>query len=150
MISSLAFSSYEQSSKLRNTNDKSMTESKSLRQRGFTLIEVLLALAVIAIALTALISVTAKTVMNTQRIKEKAVSHWVAVQGVRMIQLGLISIPANQTITKVTKMLGQRWYWQASLEPTGIKDMQQINLSLSKYPMGPFHDKLVAFMRTSS
>lgn len=39
--------------------------------KGFTLIEVLLALAVVAIALTALLKATSQDVANTQRIKEK-------------------------------------------------------------------------------
>ncbi|WP_188883546.1 type II secretion system minor pseudopilin GspI, partial [Alicyclobacillus cellulosilyticus] len=82
---------------------------------GFTLIEVLLALAVLAIALTALLKATSQDVNYTQRIKERTISHWVAMQGVSAIQLGLITIPAGQPITEVTSMLNQNWYWRAQL-----------------------------------
>ncbi|WP_051555067.1 type II secretion system minor pseudopilin GspI [Legionella fairfieldensis] len=112
---------------------------------GFTLVEVLLALSVIAIALTALLKATAQNVSNTQRIKEKTVSHWIALQGVTMIQLGLVQVPPNQTITKVTSMLGQRWYWRASSSQTPIKFMQQITITVSKNQAGPFTDPLIAF-----
>ena len=62
------------------------------KAHGFTLIEVLLALSVIAIALTALLKATAQNIQNTHRIKEKTISHWIAMQGVSMIQLDLVQI----------------------------------------------------------
>ncbi len=112
---------------------------------GFTLIEVLLALTIIAIAFTALIKATTQMISNTQRIKEKTISHWVAMQGVSMIQLGLLAVNANEEVTKVTKMLGQRWYWRVKITPTAIKSMQQIIVTVSKKQTGPFGDPLVAF-----
>lgn len=114
------------------------------QQKGFTLIEVLLALSVIAIALTALFKATAQNISHTQRIKEKTISHWVAMQGVSMIQLGLLQL-SNQEVTKVTSMLGQRWYWRAKMNPTPIKSIQQITITVSKNQAGPFRDPLVAF-----
>ncbi len=114
-------------------------------KRGFTLIEVLLALSIIAIALTALLKATAQNVSNTQRIKEKSISHWIAMQAVAMVQTDIVQIPASQEITKVTSMLGQRWYWRAKLSPTPIKSLQQITISLSKNQAGPFIDPLIAY-----
>lgn len=114
------------------------------QQKGFTLIEVLLALSVIAIALTALFKATAQNVSHTQRIKEKTISHWVAMQGVSMVQLGLLQL-GNQEVTKVTSMLGQRWYWRVKLNSTLIKSVQQITITVSRNQAGPFRDPLVAF-----
>ncbi|KTC98096.1 GspI family T2SS minor pseudopilin variant LspI [Legionella erythra] len=114
--------------------------------KGFTLIEVLLALAVVAIALTALLKATSQDVANTQRIKEKTISHWVAMQGVTMVQLGLLTVPPNQEMTQVTSLLGQRWYWRVKLSPTALgKTVQQITVSVSKNQAGPFTDPLLAF-----
>ena len=115
--------------------------------KGFTLIEVLLALAIIAIALTALIKATAQTVASTSRIKDKSIIHWVAMQGVAMIQLGLLSPSGNQESYQVTKMLGQQWYWKAQLQPTQVLHMQQINITVSKHQSGPYGDLLIAFKR---
>ena len=113
--------------------------------RGFTLIEVLIALSILAIALTALIKATGQTVTSTHLIKDKTISHWIAMQGVAMIQTGQINIPANQEITKVTTLLGERWYWRAKLLPTPIKHMQQINITTSLNQAGPFGNLLIAF-----
>jgi general secretion pathway protein I len=112
---------------------------------GFTLIEVLLALAVISIALTALIKATGNDVIYMQRIKDKSISHWVAMQGVAMVQLGLIEVKPQQEASQVTAMLGQRWYWRAKLNSTAIKSMQQITITVSKSQSGPFMDPLIAF-----
>lgn len=115
------------------------------QHKGFTLIEVLLALAVIAIALTALLKATAQNVEHTQHIKEKTISHWVAMQGITTIQLGLVPINLNQEITQVTTMLGQRWYWRAKLTQTPISTTQQISITVSNKPTGPFADTLIGY-----
>lgn len=118
---------------------------KSNITAGFTLIEVLLALLIIAIGLTALMKATAQNVANTQHIKEKTISHWVAMQGVTMIQLGLIPAKINQDMSQVTKFFGQRWYWRANITQTSIKSVQRIIIKVSKYQAGPFSESLVAF-----
>jgi general secretion pathway protein I len=115
------------------------------KQHGFTLIEVLLALAVIAIALTALLKATAQNIENTYRIKEKTISHWIAMQGVSMIQLKLVHVTPSQESTQVTTMLDQKWYWRAKISATPIKKMQQISISVSKNQSGPFYEELIAF-----
>ncbi len=114
-------------------------------QAGFTLVEVLLALAIIAIALTALLKAMAQNIENTDRLKQKTISHWVAMQGVAMIQLGLLSTSQNQETTQNTYMLGQHWYWRAKITPTPQKSLQLISLSVSAQPTGPFQDELYAF-----
>jgi general secretion pathway protein I len=115
-----------------------------MNKLGFTLIEVLIALSIIAIALTALLKSTSQSIEHTARIKEKSISHWVALQGTAAIQLGLIPINLNQEITEVTTMLGQRWYWRAKLTNTPIKTTQKITITVSDDPGGPFTDPLVA------
>lgn len=122
-----------------------MRKLSLLNDKGFTLIEVLLALAIIAIALTALLKATAQNVANTQRIQEKAISHWVAMQGVSMVQLGLLIPSASQEITKATTMLGQHWFFRVKSSATAIKSVQQITITVSKNQAGPFTNPLIAF-----
>lgn len=124
-----------------------MTSTFKLNNRtsGFTLIEVLLALAIIAIALTALLKATAQNIENTHRIKEKTISHWVAMQGVSMIQLNLITVNQSQESTQATTMLDQQWYWRAKISSTPLKKMQKITISVSSKQTGPFREELIAF-----
>lgn len=112
---------------------------------GFTLIEVLIALAIIAIALTALLKALAQNVENTHRIKQKTVSHWVAMQGVAMVQLGLLQITPSQETTQDTSMLGEHWFWRARVSATPQKSIQLITISVSADKAGPFREELHAF-----
>ena len=122
-----------------------MTPPFAIKNKGFTLIEVLLALAVIAIALTALLKATAQNIDNTHRIKGKSISHWIAMQGVSMIQLNLVQVTTSQETTQVTSMLGESWYWRAKISNTPIKNIQQITISVSPKQIGPFQEELVAY-----
>ena len=112
---------------------------------GFTLIEVLLALAIIAIAFTALLKATSQDIVGTRRIKDKMISHWVATQAVQLIQLGLVKITPAQTINEVTTLFNEKWYWRASLEPTPIATIQKIHITMSPQPAGPFVEALNAY-----
>lgn len=120
---------------------RSLTASRA----GFTLIEVLLALAVIAIALTALLKASAQNVSSTQRLKEKTISYWVASQGVSMLQLGLLPVKLNEDMTQVTTLLGERWYWRVKVSATSMQNVQQITIRVSQNAAGPFTDPLIAF-----
>ncbi|MBI2785152.1 MAG: type II secretion system minor pseudopilin GspI [Legionella longbeachae] len=112
---------------------------------GFTLMEVLLALSVIAIALTALLKAISQNVENTRRIKEKTVSHWVAMQGVAMVQLNLLLINQSQETTQDTTMLNEHWYWRAKVSTTPQKNIQKITILVSTEKAGPFREELQAF-----
>lgn len=122
-----------------------MTMMLKKTQKGFTLIEVLLALAIIGIALTALLKATAQNISNTQRIKEKTISHWVAMQGISMIQLGLVQPLESQESTQVTTLFGQKWYWRTKLSKTPVPSMQQITITVSKNQAGPFQNPIIAY-----
>ncbi len=121
-----------------------MTVRTGNRMCGFTLIEVLLALAVIAISLTALLKANAQNVYNTQRLKEKAISHWIAMQGVTMIQLKLVAITPEST--QATTLFGKPWYWRAKIIPTPVQKIKQIRISVSTSQSGPFREEVTAYL----
>jgi general secretion pathway protein I len=112
---------------------------------GFTLIEVLLALAVIAIALTALLKATSENTSFTNRLKEKSIKHWVAMQGVASIQLGLVPLNVNQQSTQTASMLGRTWYWRALVTSTPVKHMNKIRIEVSESRDAGFSDALIAY-----
>lgn len=122
-----------------------ITSSPLFFKSGFTLIEVLIALSIIAIALTALLKATAQNIENTHRIKAKSISHWVAMQGVAMIQLDLLKVTPSQESTQATNMLNETWYWRAKLSNTPLKHVQQITISVSSNQLGPFREELIAY-----
>jgi general secretion pathway protein I len=118
---------------------------KTIRTQGFTLIEVLLALSILAIALTALIKASTAAIVGTQHVQQKNIGHLVATQAIARIQLGLIPVARNQIITETMPFLGVQWRWQAQIQPTGIEQVDQIIVTTSPQPHGAFHDPLLAF-----
>jgi general secretion pathway protein I len=113
--------------------------------RGFTLIEVLLALSILAIALTALLKATAENIRGTQHIKAKTISHWVAMQAIASLQSGLVPAHDNQNITKKMTFLGKTWFWNAQISSTSMPGVQKITIKTSDHADGPFINPLIGF-----
>lgn len=130
---------------VREDSNSEVGFQKRSNKSGFTLIEVLLALSIIAIALTALLKAISQNVETTRRIKEKTISHWIAMQGVAMIQLNLLQINQSQETTQDTTMLNEHWYWRAKVSATPLKNIQKIVISVSPEKIGPFREELQAF-----
>lgn len=103
----------------------------SCKHSGFTLIEVLIALAILAIALTALVKATSNDIEDSIRIKDKNIALWVAATNINRIKLGL-----TQENQGETKMFGQTWYWQANQTNTPAKNIQRLILSVTKTASG--------------
>lgn len=116
-----------------------------MKAKGFTLIEVLLALAVIAISLTALLKASAENIHNTERLKNKIISHWVAMQGLAAMQLKLVDFKTQKEITEVTELLGERWYWRVKRDASPFQHVEQITIRVSKHQAGPFIDPLIGY-----
>jgi general secretion pathway protein I len=112
---------------------------------GFTLIEVLLALLVLSIGLTCLLTSNAQSIRFTNRLKEKTFAHQIAMSTLTAIQLNHIALPLNQETTRVTHQFGSTWYWRAHISPTPLRTMQQISISISTRKTGPFTNRLIGY-----
>lgn len=141
------YTSVNENSKTASTKPcaDSLACRKKSNQAGFTLIEVLVALSIIAIAFTALLKATSDSIAMHQKLKNKMIREWVAAQGITLIQLGLVQSINNQIISEQTTLFNQHWYWRASLSPTPLKEVQKITLTSSLTPTGPFTDAVIAF-----
>ncbi len=119
------------------------------KKNGFTLIEVLIALAIISIALTALLLTTAETVKGTQRLREKTLAHLVTSQGLTLMQLDLVPLEKNQSITQKMMVFGTPWFWHATSTPTHLKTIERLEITASPHENGPFSNPLIGFRRAS-
>jgi len=93
-----------------------MTIPRSESQRGFTLIEVMVALAVIAIALAACISSSATAINNLAGMKERTIAHFVAMNELAQVEIQGNKIP--QKLDGTTEMAGHEWYWKMEIKNT--------------------------------
>ena len=112
--------------------------------KGFTLIEVLLALVIIAISLSALLRATGQDIRYTHRLRHNTSAHWVARQAVTQIQSNFITVK-DQKQTFKTKMLGEDWYWRPQLKKTPVAHVFQIIISVGTTQSGPFQQTIIAY-----
>src|SRR3990167_3127449 len=82
---------------------------------GFTLIEVLVALAIIAIALLAVIKVTTQSVHESAQLKDKLTAHWVAMNVLSEVQSGLIKMDHLNSLEGYENMSGGNWHWRVEI-----------------------------------
>lgn len=106
---------------------------------AFTLIEVLIALLIIAIALTAAIRATNESIRATIHVRNSMTAHWVGLNILSQMQTGIISSPASGNhVSGKTKMLEQNWNWTAQAESSSQLDNIMritINVSLKDKPI---------------
>lgn len=107
----------------------SPTENALKKCNGFTLIEVMVALLIVAIALSALSMALGQTVYQQGAIENRVIATWVAQN--RMIEIQ----QAQETGSKVEKkfdvvMANRNWQTQLSLEPTLMPDIQKAKLQV--------------------
>ncbi len=95
--------------------------------RGFTLIEVLVALAVLAIALSAIIKTMSTNTLNSIYLRDRTLAQWVALNKITELQLGP-NWPNPGTSDGSTVMGNHEWFWEAEIKTTPDVDVDTITL----------------------
>jgi general secretion pathway protein I len=86
-----------------------------MRPRGFTLLEVLVALAIVALGMGALLSALTNAAGNVQALREKTLAQWIALNQVADTRLNL-QAPATGTTEGDVKNFGNgNWHWQRTI-----------------------------------
>ena len=99
------------------------------RASGFTLIEVVVALAVLALALGALITGMARYADNAAVLREKTVALWVAHN--RLTEIGLEPTwPALGKSDGDAKIAGVEWRWDATVTETPDPRVRRIDVTV--------------------
>ena len=85
------------------------------RPRGFTLIEVLVALAIVSIALLALSQAGGRSLDTQYQLEQRSIALWVAANQLAEIELNKPVQPGTRA--GQVQMAGQDWRWQADIQP---------------------------------
>ena len=99
------------------------------RQAGFTLLEVLIALAVLAIALAALIKVGGDNAAATAYLRERTLAHWVGMNQVAEIQVKG-EWPSVGTKRGEEEMANHEWYWEVKVSETPDQDIRRLDVEV--------------------
>jgi general secretion pathway protein I len=99
--------------------------------KGFTLIEVLIALAILSIALTAIIKATAQNINDTRYLQDKMIANWVAMEVLNESRAGIYKLPNKpEKLEQDTSMLSENWSWQAYLSATPNAKIKQVHVKV--------------------
>ena len=104
-----------------------MTSSSAGNSKGFTLLEVLIALTIIALSLGALISTSGSQASSAAYLKQKTIAHWVAMNEITQLQLEN-AFPGKGDTKGSTPMAGAEWYWTRSVKETEDENSRQVEI----------------------
>jgi general secretion pathway protein I len=97
--------------------------------RGFTLVEMLVAVAVLAISLAAILSGMARHADNAAYLREKTLALWVAHNRLTEFELQPGWPDVGKSDGEID-MAGQKWKWQAEIKKTTDEHLRRIDLSV--------------------
>lgn len=95
------------------------------KRQGFTLMEVMVAIGIIAIALPALIKTIGSQISNASDLKVRTIAEWVASNRVSEIY-ATKAWPSEGETNGVDQMAGHDWHWQIKISNTAEKAMRRI------------------------
>jgi general secretion pathway protein I len=99
------------------------------RGRGFTLVEVLVALAVVALALVALVRATSVQVASADALRERTFAGWIAANVVEETRLAQAFAPTGRSDGHV-RFAGREWRWTREVKATPDAEVRRIDVQV--------------------
>jgi general secretion pathway protein I len=95
------------------------------RQRGFTLVEVLVALMIVAIALAALMIAVSGTARTSGYLRDKTLAQWIALNRITEVRLNANQFGQN-TDTGEIDFGNRKWHYDTRYFDTSIASMKRV------------------------
>ncbi len=102
--------------------------ARAERASGFTLVEVLVALAVFAVGVTALITAGAQRAQELSYLRERTLASWIAAD--RIAELRLQRHWGTGTRDGEVEMAGEAWRWEAEIVGTPNPAVQRVDVAV--------------------
>jgi general secretion pathway protein I len=101
------------------------------RCRGFTLVEVLVALAIVSIGMLAVFKVIGDTAYNVSYLRDRSFAAWIADNRITEIRLSG-EMPSVDEIKGDLEFAGRRWYWVQKVSKTQVDGIRRIDISVRR------------------
>jgi general secretion pathway protein I len=103
--------------------------TKPSQCRGFTLFEILIALAVLTIALGAITKMASSQSLNTAHLMDKTFAHWLAMN--KITELQLMAKWPNKGKKQGDDEMGPRtWHWVRTVSETPDDRVRQVEITI--------------------
>jgi general secretion pathway protein I len=104
-----------------------------MRARGFTLIEVLVALAIFAVVAASVLTASARSLQIASRLEDKTLAMWIADN--RLTELQLQETPPGDGRDQgELDYAGRRWEWLSEVEDTSDPALRRVTLWVAPRP----------------
>lgn len=116
------------------------------KQLGFLLVEVLIALAILAIPLAAITRAVGQAIDTTAALRDRSIAMWVAQDRLTMHRIER-DWPTLKTTTGTSEMAGRSWRWQEKVISTPVVQLRRIEIEIRDENGPDMLAKLVGFLR---
>lgn len=114
---------------------KAINSKFNRQQAGFTLLEVMVAMFIFAVAGAAIIKTTSEHINSVGKLEEITFATWVANnQLMRASLLAEKTWPPKNEERGSVKMLDRIWYWQQEVQATADEDLKAIIITVGNDP----------------
>jgi general secretion pathway protein I len=98
---------------------------RSRQARGFTLVEVLVALVVVALGLTALMVAVNGTARTSGFLRDKTLAQWIALNRISEVRLNVVKFGQNTDTGELT-FGSRKWHYDTRYFDTNIASMKRV------------------------
>src|ERR1700741_5191378 len=117
------------------------------RAGGFTLIEVVVALAIVAAGISAVFKTIGEPASSIDRLKDASFAAWIADN--RLAEMRLTGqLPSVDETEGDVEFAGRRWHWTANVSQTQVEGIRRIDMTVRREgdPPGSSLAKLAGFV----
>jgi general secretion pathway protein I len=104
-----------------------MRASRRLHEDGFTLIEVLVALAIVAIGMAALLSALSSSADSASYLRDKTFAEWVALNRIEEVRLAS-AIPGEGKTDGEVELANRKWKWQQEVMKSELEGIMRVDV----------------------
>jgi general secretion pathway protein I len=102
---------------------------------GFTLVEVMVALAIAALGLAAVAAAVSQMLDASNSMKERTYAAWIGLNKVAELRLSNV-VPEVSESSGETTYAGREWSWEAVVSETGVENLYRVDVAVSAADSG--------------
>lgn len=116
------------------------------RHRGFLLVELLIALVILALPLAAFTRTINQSIDTTAGLRDRSIALWIAQDQLAVHEMRR-DWPDTKTVSGTREMAGRNWRWQEKVLATPTPQMRRIEVEVRDADRNDVLARLVGFVR---